>query len=142
MFSHGSKSRLTEKDLGRFSGDTLFDRIGRTACRAGVLPRKELFEAWEVARRTRRLFRGGRVMDLAGGHGLLAHVMLLLDDSSPLAIVVDSSVPTSAAHLHGALAGEWPRLQGRVAVVESSLNDCGAAPRTTSIVSRVTPVAR
>ncbi len=99
MFAHGSKSRLTEKDLGRFAGDTLLDRIGRAVCRAGVLPRKELFEAWEVARRTRRLFRGGRVMDLAGGHGLLAHVMLLLDDSSPRAIVVDTSVPASAARL-------------------------------------------
>jgi hypothetical protein len=27
----------------------------------------------------RRLFRAGRVVDLAAGHGLLAHVMLLLD---------------------------------------------------------------
>jgi hypothetical protein len=123
MFSHGSKSRLTEKDLGRFCGDSLFDRIGRAVCRAGVLPRKELFEAWEVARRARRLFRGGRVMDLAGGHGLLAHVMLLLDDSSPLAIVVETSVPPSAARLQVALADAWPRLEGRVAIVESRLDD-------------------
>ena len=86
MFSASSKSRLTEKDLGRFAGDTLRDRIGRAVCRAGVLPRKELFEAWEVARRARRRFRGGRVMDLAAGHGVLAHIMLLLDDSSPRAV--------------------------------------------------------
>ncbi len=123
MFAHGSKSRLTEKDLGRFSGDTLFERLGRAVCQAGVLPRKELFEAWEVARRTRRLFRGGRVIDLAGGHGLLAHVMLLLDDSSPRATVVDTSVPPSAVRLHAALAAQWPRLQGRVALVESPLGD-------------------
>ena len=49
---------------------------------AEVLPRKELYEAWEVARRTRRRCRGGRVVDVAGGHGLLAHLMLLLDDTS------------------------------------------------------------
>lgn len=123
MFSHGSKARLTEKDLGRFAGETLLDRIGRTVCAAGVLPRKELFEAWEVARRTRRLFRGGRVMDLAGGHGLLAHVMLLLDDSSPRAVVVDAAIPPSAARLHAALAETWPRLRDRVAIVDAPIDD-------------------
>jgi hypothetical protein len=92
MFAHGSKSRLTEKDLGRFAGDTLRDRLGRAVCRAGVLPRKEFFEGWEVARRARRLFRGGRVMDLAAGHALLAHVMLLLDDTSPRAVAVDAAL--------------------------------------------------
>ena len=123
MFSHGSKSRLTEKDLGRFAGDTLRDRLGRAVCRAGVLPRKEFFEAWEVARRARRLFRGGRVMDLAAGHGLLAHVMLLLDDSSPRAVAVDTVLPPSAARLHDVLADAWPRLRDRVALVSAPLDD-------------------
>ena len=123
MFAHGSKSRLTEKDLGRFAGDTLLDRVGRTVCRAGVLPRKELYEAWEVARRTRRLFRGGRVIDLAAGHGLLAHLMLLLDDSSPRAMAVDARLPASAARLHDVLVGEWPRLRDRVALLAAPLDD-------------------
>ena len=64
-------------DVGRFTGSTLFDRIGRAMCEAGCLPRKELYEAWEVARRARRLFRGGRVIDIGAGHGLLAQIMLL-----------------------------------------------------------------
>jgi len=51
--------------VGRFSGATLFDRIGLAVCEAGCLPRKELYEAWEVARRARRWFRGGRVIDPA-----------------------------------------------------------------------------
>ena len=67
MFDPASRGRLTTYDLARFPGDTLFDRIGRAVCHAGCLPRKELYEAWEVARRTRRLFRGGRIVDLAGG---------------------------------------------------------------------------
>ena len=83
-------------------------------CEAGCLPRKELYEAWEVARRVRRLFRGGRVVDVAGGHGLLAQTMLLLDDSSPDAYVVDPAPPSSAAKLHESLASAWPRLAGRV----------------------------
>jgi len=121
-FAAGSKSRLTEYDLARFAGETLFDRIARAVCRAGCLPRKELYEAWEVARRTRRLFRGGRLVDLVGGHGLLAAAMLLLDDSSPNALVVDTAIPESATKLNDVLVAEWPRLAGRVEFVSASLD--------------------
>ena len=123
MFSPSSRGRLTSRDLGRFPGDTLFHRLARAVCGAGCLPRKELYEAWEVARRARRLFRGGRVIDLAAGHGLLAHVMLLLDDSSPSALAVDAVLPPSAARLHDALVRTWPRLSGRVELVASELQD-------------------
>ena len=121
MFAHSSKDRLTGYDLDRFPGDTLFNRIARVVCRAGCLPRKELYEAWEVARRTRRRFRGGRVVDLAAGHGLLAHVLLLLDDSSPEAVAVDQAMPPSAAKLGAGLVAEWPRLEGRVHFVAGSI---------------------
>src|SRR6478609_2797912 len=100
MFAPSSRGRLTDRDLERFSGDTLFHRVGRACCHAGCLPRKELYEAWEMARRVRRLFRGGRIVDLGVGHGLLAQVLLLLDDSSPAALVVDKRLPPSAATLH------------------------------------------
>jgi hypothetical protein len=116
-FSHASKGRLTPRDLGRFPGATLFDRAARAVCEAGCLPRKELYEAWEVARRARRGFRGGRVIDLGAGHGLLAHLMLLLDDTSPLALAVDVKVPPSASRIHDALVRAWPRLAGRVEFV-------------------------
>ncbi len=120
-FSVGSKQRLTDRDLARFSSDTLFDRLGRAVCHAGCLPRKELYESWEMARRVRRRFRGGRIVDLAAGHGLLAHVLLVLDDSSPAAVAVDATIPPSAARLHAALAAAWPRLHGRVTLVEEPL---------------------
>jgi hypothetical protein len=122
-FSPGSKNRLTRHDRDRFPGETLFDRIGRAVCEAGCLPRKELYEAWEVARRVRRMFRGGRVVDLGGGHGLLAHVMLLLDDSSPSAMVVDQALPPSSGKLHDVLVGVWPRLAGRVAFIARGMED-------------------
>ena len=114
MFAHGSSGRLTAHDLGRFTGDSLFDGIARAVCAAGCLPRKELYEAWEMARRVRRVCRGGRVVDLAGGHGLLAQVLLLLDDTSPDAIVVDAVLPPSHETLHAAIVAAWPRLAGRV----------------------------
>lgn len=121
-FSHSSRGRLTTRDLPRFAGGTLFDRLGRTVCEAGCLPRKELYEAWEVARRARRLFRGGRVVDLGGGHGLLAHVMLILDDTSRAAVVVDKTVPPCAEALSAALVRTWPRLAGRVTRVVDDLD--------------------
>lgn len=127
-FAVSAKSRLTRHDLGRFPGDMLFDRLARAVCEAEVLPRKELYEAWEVARRTRRLCRGGRVVDVAGGHGLLAHVMLVLDDTSSEAHVVDPSSPPSAPALHGALTAVWPRLAGRVHVQAQPLAAFALSP--------------
>ena len=91
-------------------------------CYAGCLPRKELYEAWEVARRTRRLFRGGRVVDLGAGHGLLAQILMILDDTSAEAIAIDTKLPDSAGKLHGALLESWPRLRDRVRFEERSLD--------------------
>jgi len=122
MFSPSSKARLTRHDLDRFPRATLFDRIARATCEAGCLPRKELYEAWEVARRVRRVFRGGRIVDLAAGHGLLAQILLILDDSSPAAVAVDTALPASCAKLHDALSRTWPRLRSRVTFEERSLD--------------------
>lgn len=117
-----SRNRLTDRQLDRFPGETLFDRIARTVCHAGCLPRKELFEAWEVARRVRRRFRGGRIIDLACGHGLLASLLLLLDDSSPMALGIDRNLPESAAKLQAAMETAWPRLEGRVALCRGEVD--------------------
>jgi hypothetical protein len=62
-------------------------------------------------------------VDAGGGHGLLAHVMLLLDDSSPAAVVVDRMTPPSATRLHAALVTAWPRLARRVDYVASDVAD-------------------
>jgi Methyltransferase domain len=134
LFSHSSHGRLTDRDLDRFPDSTLFDRIARAVCRAGCLPRKELYESWEVARRVRRLLRGGRVVDLGGGHGLLAHVMLLLDDSSPHAVVVDATLPSSHARLHEVMVKAWPRLTDRV-TFETVPFECFAVAASDVVVS-------
>lgn len=133
-FDPSSRGRLTGRDLERFPDKTLFHRIARAVCAANCLPRKELFEAWETARRVRRLFRGGRVVDLAGGHGLLGQIMLLLDDSSPAAIIVDKTLPPSSGRLHEALVDAWPRLSGRVSFVQGAL-DAFAIDPTDIVVS-------
>jgi hypothetical protein len=116
-----SHNRLTEKRLDQFGGDTLFDAIARAVCHAGCLPRKELYEAWEMARRVRRRFRGRRIVDLACGHGLLAQILMLLDNRSPEALAIDQRIPQSAPILAAALSEAWPRLQGRIRFVQTDL---------------------
>ena len=127
-FSPSSRARLTHHDLDRFPGNTLFDRLGRVICQVGCVPRKELFEAWEVARRTRRLFRGGRVVDLGAGHGLLAQIMLILDNTSPYALAIDKALPSSTARVHDALVAAWPRLAGRVSFLATAMDSVEIRP--------------
>jgi hypothetical protein len=127
-FDSGSRSRLTRHDLGRFEGDTLFERVARALCEAECVPRKELYEAWEVARRARRRFRGGRILDLACGHALVAQLLLLLDDSSPSALAIDIRLPQSAARVSECLSSVWPRLRGRVTLLEARLDQVVAGP--------------
>jgi hypothetical protein len=128
-FTISSKERLTVHDLDRFPGESLFARLARTVCRAGCLPRKELYEAWETARRIRRVFRGGRVVDLAAGHGLLAHILLILDNSSPQALVIDTTRPPSSGRLHEVLVAAWPRLDGRLVFEERPLESVPLSPQ-------------
>ena len=124
-FDPGSRSLLTHRDLGRFPGEGLFARVARAVCEAGCLPRKELYESWEVARRVRRRIRGHRVVELAAGHGLVSHLLLLLDDSSGTALAVDAKAVPSAVALQEALVARWPRLEGRV---ERRVGDLSAVP--------------
>ena len=108
--------------LPHFPGDSLFDRIARAVCRAGCLPRKELYEAWEVARRVHRRFHGGRVVDLAAGHGLLAQIMLILDRDFSGALAVDLRIPESAARLAAEIRTDWTGVAERFTVLQQDLN--------------------
>jgi SAM-dependent methyltransferase len=127
-FDRGRRAKLSPRDLHHFAEETLLHRVARAICRADCLPRKELFESWEVARRARRRFRGGRVVDLACGHGLVAHLMLLLDDSSRTALAADTRLPASAPKVAAAMEREWPRLAGRVTLVPRSIAEVELAP--------------
>jgi len=123
-----SKSRLTPQQQELFPGSSLFDKIARAVCRAGTLPRKELHETWEMAKRVRRRYRGGRILDLACGHGLLAHIMLILDDSSKTGIAVDKEIPLNAKKLSSSLIESWPRLKNRIIYKEVSVQEITIRP--------------
>jgi hypothetical protein len=123
-----SRDRLTARSIDLFPSGRLFDKIARAVCQAECLPRKELFESWEVARRTRRRMRGGRVVDLACGHGLVALLLILLDDTSKSAVAVDTRLPASTHKLSRAMVQAWPRLEGRVLFVEGQIEDVALGP--------------
>ena len=54
--------------------------------------------------------------------------MLLLDGTSPGALVVDTALPPSGAKVHAALAETWPAIAGRVVFVECALDDVNLEP--------------
>jgi hypothetical protein len=68
------------------------------------------------------------VLDLACGHGLLAQILLLLDDSSPSALAVDARLPRSARQLSDRMVRAWPRLAGRVELVQAEISTVSAKP--------------
>ena len=118
--SHNVLNRYTAK---RLVGETLFARIGRVVCEAECLPRKEFYESWEVAKRVRRHMRGGRIVELAAGHGLLSAMLILLDDTSPSATCIDIKQPLSHRKIMAVLEERWPRLKGRVRYEEMAIAD-------------------
>jgi hypothetical protein len=124
----GSRKRLTAGAASNYPEDTLFGRVARAVCAAECLPRKELYESWAVATRVRRRFEGGRVVDLAAGHGVLAWMLLVLDARSPEALCVDTRIPKSAARLAESFEAAFPRLSGRVAYAEADLERVPLAP--------------
>ncbi|MCB1182321.1 methyltransferase domain-containing protein [bacterium] len=130
-----SRNVLNRRHVEHFPGDALFARLARAVCAAECLPRKELYEAWETARRVRRRLRGGPVLEAAAGHGLLAAILVLLDDTTPRARCVDIVQPPSHAPLLAALTGVWPRLAGRIEYVVGRLEDEPVAGPDTLIAS-------
>ncbi len=126
--SRSSRSTLGPTAAAMITGDTLFATIARTICEADCLPRKEFFEAWEVARRVRRRFRGGPVVELAAGHGLLSAILILLDDTTPHATCIDPREPQSHQRVMAVLERRWPRLEGRVHFEQGRLEDTVVPP--------------
>ena len=102
--SPGSKTRLRPGAQRHYPSDSAFDRIARVVCRVGLLPRKELYESWEIAKRVRRHLRGTRIVDLACGHGLLAYMLGVIVPSVPEVLAVDRRLPPSEVH-HAIEAG-------------------------------------
>lgn len=133
--SRGSKQALRADDVADFPDDSMFHAFARQVCLAGGLPRKELFETWEFAKRARRRLTDGPIVDLACGHGLAAWALLVMDgkDRGP-ALCIDTRIPESAARLHAALSERWPAAGARITTVEADLATV-ALPRGARILA-------
>ncbi|HEY4221081.1 MAG TPA: methyltransferase [Myxococcota bacterium] len=126
MHGVGSRNKLTRSHARLYPGDGTLDVLGRAVCAAERLPRKELHEAWEMAARITPLtITSGctRVVDLCCGFGVLAQVLLLVDDclAHASAVCVDVDLPANHGRVHQALAAAFPALTDRVAFVQSPL---------------------
>lgn len=122
-----SHCTLNRRTAAKLEGDTLFFKLARAVGEAECLPRKEFFESWETARRARRDMRGGPVVELAAGHGLLSAMMLILDDTSPSATCYDVQKPKSHDRLMAVLFERWPRIKGRIEYRQERLETASAA---------------
>lgn len=131
----GSRSKLRPSHEYVFDDalhPPLLAEVGRAVCTAGVLPRKELYEAWEVAIRIDAAFpTATRVADLAAGHGLLAWMLLLLarQGGRPrTAVCVDVRMPASADSLGEAISKRFPGLNADLHYIEGSIEAVEASP--------------
>jgi hypothetical protein len=119
----GSRNKLTPSHARLYPGDGIVDVAGRALCAVHCLPRKELHEAFEMALRVgARSARGGRVVDLCCGQGLLAQLLLVVDERFTHAVAVDRRLPANHGVVHAALVGAFPSLAGRVAFVQERLD--------------------
>ena len=139
----GSRSKLKPADmliLKSAAGGMhpLLAEVGDVAASTGVMPRKELFEAWEVATRIDAAFpRAHRVADCAAGHGLLAWLLLLLGARRGVtrtAVCVDVTMPPSADVIADAFTTRWPSLTGSLHYVEGGI-ECVVADSGTLVAS-------
>lgn len=123
MHGVGSRNKLQASKVGLYPTESTLDVLGRALCSVGCLPRKELHEAWEMAVRVREHFRGGRVVDLCAGYGVLAQVMLLLDeDSTTEALAVDVRIAPNHVKVNAAITRAFPSLRDRVRFVHGRLD--------------------
>jgi hypothetical protein len=121
MRDRSSRKKLRPTAERHYPGDGLFPRIARAVCAADAVPRKELYESWEVARRVRRRLKGRRIVDLACGHTLLAHIAAILNRDAEEVIALDRKLPPSAARVAETMSERWPFLAERVRLVTSKL---------------------
>ena len=128
MDTTATRDRASRKKLQigaqrHYPADTVFDRIARAVCRARCIPRKELYESWEVAKRVRRHLRGARIVDLACGHGLLAYMLAIINPRTDTILAVDQKLPPSAERLAASLEETWPDLADRVTRTQARIRE-------------------
>jgi len=129
-----SKRVLRPSDIEVFKRmkPSFFADVAAIVCQAEAVPRKELFESWEVANHIDANFpQATRIADLAAGHGLLGWFLLLLAKrrKRPCSVVsVDVRMPPSAGAIRQVITNSWPDLAERMHYVVGNLKHVDADP--------------
>ena len=70
------------------AGDELKERFARALASRRAVDRKEFFETWEFFARARGSLRGSALVDVAGGHGLLAALFAIFESKRFTTVLV------------------------------------------------------
>ena len=111
-----SRHKLTRSDAVDYQGGSVFCQFAQVVCELdGVVPRKELHEAWEAARLIHAAFPSVmRVADLASGNGLLSWALMVMDSSQQRSVLcIDKVQPPSFARIANAMISRWPTMRHR-----------------------------
>ena len=152
LFSLDHDESIASDTASSLSSSDLFNHFARTICQTERVARKELFETWAAALYLYHQYfitpdddiPIRRVADVAGGHGLLAWAILLLDDDrtkshcynennnqrlEPLtAFTLDSTLSKTAVLIEQEMLKEFPQLAGRFDFVEARLEQLQPHP--------------
>ena len=120
-----SRHKLTRSDAVDYQGGSVFCQFAQVVCELdGVVPRKELHEAWEAARLIHAAFPSVmRVADLASGNGLLSWALMVMDSSQQRSVLcIDKVQPPSFARIANAMISRWPTYENAKSQFEYELS--------------------
>ena len=127
-----SRHKLTPSDAVDYAGDSLFCQFAQVCCELdGLVPRKELHEAWEAATVIHAASPSvTRVADLASGNGLLSWALMVLDTSEGRHVLcIDKVQPPSFVRIANAMTRRWPSMRHRHRYIEASIDDARLKPQ-------------
>jgi hypothetical protein len=106
------------------AGDELKERFARALASRRAVDRKEFFETWEFFARARGSLRGSALVDVAGGHGLLAALFAIFESKRfTTVLVADTRRPKAFESVLAATAEVAPWAVGSIEYVAGERAD-------------------
>lgn len=121
------RKRLLPVDRAAFGGDGLADRFARALCERRATRCRELVESFEFFAVARKNARAPVVVDMCGGHGLVAVLFVVFEPDVERALVVDKRRTQDFDRVLAAAAEVAPWSEGRVEFAEITIE--AARPR-------------
>ncbi len=130
------RKRLLPADAEAFPREGPVDRFARALCRHRATSFRELTEAFEFFALARKHARAPVVVDLCGGHGLVAVLFAMFERRVERALVLDRTRPASFDRILLAAEEAAPWTAGRIEYLQASLHAAQhVVPATAGLVS-------